>query len=100
MASIDVIQVNVIEYENDEWMMGLIGFLINRAAPEDENKARNVKLRALRFEMKNCKLYKRMKRSYGGPIPQCVNGQEAQEIMTEIHEGTFLAYQGSDTLQQ
>lgn len=74
MASIDVIQVNAIEDEDDKWMNDLVGFLINGAIQEDEKRAKKVRLQASRFEMRNSKLYKR---SYGGPMLRCVNGREA-----------------------
>lgn len=64
-ASIDAIQFNVIEDQDDVWMIDLVKFFTTEDALEDEQSARKVQLRASMFEMRNARLYKR---SYEGPL--------------------------------
>lgn len=92
-ANINMIKVNVIEEEDDEWMRDLIGFLVNGTFLGDEDMVKKVRLRAPRFEMRNGKLYKRY---YSELVLQCVNRREAREIMIDIHERTCLAHQGME----
>lgn len=63
----------------------------------NEDRARKVRLRALRFQLKEGKLYKR---SYRGALLKCVNKQEVGEVMDEVHVGTCSAHHGADALYQ
>lgn len=69
-ASIDSIQVNVVDNPQDEWMADLHKFLISGETPAEDDQSRKVRLRDPRFEVKERKLYKR---SYGGPLLKCVD---------------------------
>lgn len=94
-ASIDAILVNAINNNHDEWMEDLFKFLTDGEALSKEDRARKVRLRAPRFEVKEGRLYKQ---SYGGSLLRCVESWEAKEIMDEVHDCTCSAYQGSNTL--
>lgn len=58
-ASIDSIQVNTIDTTLDGWMEDLRKLFTNGEVPAEEDPAMKVRLRALRFEMKEGRLYKR-----------------------------------------
>lgn len=45
----------------------------------------------------NGQLYKR---SFGGPLLKCVLPEQAEEVMTEVHEGICSAHQGANTLSR
>lgn len=53
MASIDTIQVNIIEDQDDYWITNLTIFSTIWEAPKEEKRARKVQLRASRFEITN-----------------------------------------------
>lgn len=73
----------------------MINFLMTGGVTEDEGKSRKDLLRAARFKIRSEKLYKRL---FGGSLLKCVNNREAEEIMIEVHKGTYLAKQGEYTL--
>ncbi|VFQ88799.1 unnamed protein product, partial [Cuscuta campestris] len=94
-ASIEKLEVAVITGEaqsdrsnlvgaNDHWMYDLMEYLMNETLPEQDDRARKVKLRAPRFQVLDGKLYKR---AFGGPLLRCLTNREAERVIAEVHEG-------------
>ncbi|VFQ92989.1 unnamed protein product [Cuscuta campestris] len=82
---------------DDHWMYDLMEYLMDGTLPEQEYRARKVKLRASRFQVLDGKLYKR---AFGGPLLRCLTNWEAERVITEVHEGVCAAHQMSRTLSQ
>ncbi|VFQ90686.1 unnamed protein product [Cuscuta campestris] len=82
---------------DDHWMYDLMEYLMNGSLPEQDDRARKVKLRAPRFQILDGKLYKR---AFGGPLLRCLTNQEAERVIAEVHEGVCAAHQMSRTLSQ
>ncbi|VFQ65252.1 unnamed protein product [Cuscuta campestris] len=94
-ASIEKLEVAVITGEaqsdrsnlvgaDDHWMYDLMEYLMNGTLPEQDDRARKVKLRAPRFQVLDGKLYKR---AFGGPLLRCLTNREAERVIAEVHEG-------------
>ncbi|VFQ74727.1 unnamed protein product [Cuscuta campestris] len=82
---------------DDHWMYDLMEYLTDGSLPEQDDRARKVKLRAPRFQMLDGKLYKR---AFGGPLLRCLTNREAERVIAEVHEGVCAAHQMSRTLSQ
>ncbi|VFR02738.1 unnamed protein product [Cuscuta campestris] len=82
---------------DDHWMYDLMEYLMDGTLPEQDDRARKVKLRAPRFQVLDGKLYKR---AFGGPLLRCLTNWEAERVIAEVHEGVCAAHQMSRTLSQ
>ncbi|VFQ71169.1 unnamed protein product [Cuscuta campestris] len=69
---------------DDHWMYDLMEYLMDGSLPEQDDRARKVKLRAPRFQVLDGKLYKR---AFGGPLLRCLTNREAERVIAEVHEG-------------
>ena len=65
-------------------MTPIVSFLQDGRLPQNTEKAKKVKKRAVRFTILNDTLYKR---DFSMPYLRCVNKEEAKYILEEIHEG-------------
>ncbi|VFQ88657.1 unnamed protein product [Cuscuta campestris] len=77
---------------DDHWMYDLMRYLMEGSLPEQDDRARKVKLRAPRFQVLNGKLYKR---AFGGPLLRCLTNREAERVIAEVHEGVCATHQMS-----
>ncbi|VFQ97264.1 unnamed protein product [Cuscuta campestris] len=82
---------------DDHWMYDLMEYLIDGSLPEQDDRARKVKLRAPRFQVLDGRLYKR---AFGGPLLRCLTNREAERVIADVHEGVCAAHQMSRTLSQ
>ncbi|VFQ94331.1 unnamed protein product [Cuscuta campestris] len=82
---------------DDHWMYDLMEYLMHGTLPEQDDRARKVKLRAPRFQVLDGKLYKR---AFGGPLLRCLTNREAERVIAEVHEGVCAAHHMSRTLSQ
>ncbi|VFQ64725.1 unnamed protein product [Cuscuta campestris] len=82
---------------DDHWMCDLMEYLTDGSLPEQDDRARKVKLRAPRFQILDGKLYKR---AFGGPLLRCLTNREAERVIAEVHEGVCAAHQMSRTFSQ
>ncbi|VFQ69005.1 unnamed protein product [Cuscuta campestris] len=80
---------------DDHWMYDLMEYLMNGSLPEQDDRARKVKLRAPQFQVLDGKLYKR---AFGGPLLRCLTSREAERVIAEVHEGVCAAHQMSPRL--
>ncbi|XP_022019026.2 protein NYNRIN-like [Helianthus annuus] len=76
--------VNVIEIGPPSWMTPIIQYLQEGILPENKAEARKIQNKALFYEMNGGILYRR---SFLGPLLQCVDPQDASYLIREIHEG-------------
>ncbi|VFR00417.1 unnamed protein product [Cuscuta campestris] len=82
---------------DDHWMCDLMEYLMDGSLPEQDDRARKVKLKAPRFQVLDGKLYKR---AFGGPLLRCLTNREAERVIAEVHEGVCAAHQMSRMLSQ
>ncbi|VFQ87135.1 unnamed protein product [Cuscuta campestris] len=68
----------------DHWMSDLMKYLTDGSLPEQDDRARKVKLMAPRFQVIDGMLYKR---AFGGPLLRCLTNREAERVIAEVHEG-------------
>ncbi|XP_074374654.1 uncharacterized protein LOC141715068 [Apium graveolens] len=68
----------------DNWMTPYIAYLKDDTLPEDQNKARNLKYKAARFFLEDNQLYRR---TFSAPTLKCVDPNEADYCLREVHEG-------------
>ena len=65
-------------------MTPIVSFLQDGYLPQNTEKAKKVKKRAVGFTILNDTLYKR---DFSMPYLRCVDEEEAKYILEEIHEG-------------
>ncbi|XP_074336344.1 uncharacterized protein LOC141673494 [Apium graveolens] len=68
----------------DNWMTPYIAYLKDGTLPEDQNKARYLKYKATRFFLEDNQLYGR---TFSAPTFKCVDSDEADYYLREVHEG-------------
>ncbi|XP_050207935.1 uncharacterized protein LOC126657310 [Mercurialis annua] len=86
----------VLMVEGEEtWMSPLTAYLANGILPEDKKEAKRIVILSSKFGIYNGQLYKR---SFTHPWLRCVNKEEGEYIMKELHEGTCGAHDGASTL--
>ncbi|XP_074374603.1 uncharacterized protein LOC141715014 [Apium graveolens] len=68
----------------NNWMTPYIVYLRDGTLPEDQNKARYLKHKAARFFLENGQLYRR---TFSAPTLKCVDLDEANYCLQEVHEG-------------
>ncbi|XP_074351247.1 uncharacterized protein LOC141690350 [Apium graveolens] len=68
----------------DNWMTPYIAYLRDGTLPEDQNKARYLKHKAARFFLEEGHLYRR---TFSAPTLKCVDPEEANYCLREVHEG-------------
>ncbi|GFY92442.1 hypothetical protein Acr_08g0008380 [Actinidia rufa] len=69
------------------WMNGIIAYLRDGTLPPDKLQARWIQYRATRFCLLHGILYKR---SFSGPLLQCLRSEEVEYVLREIHEGVDI----------
>ena len=77
-------QVCSINNELPNWMDPIIMYLQHRELPENKSEARNLWIRAARYALICNHLYCK---SFTGPYLRCLNSEDAQRLLEEIHEG-------------
>ncbi|XP_050233119.1 uncharacterized protein LOC126681617 [Mercurialis annua] len=86
----------VLMVEGEEtWMTPLTTYLADGILPEDRKEAKKIVILSSKFGIYNGQLYKR---SFTHPWLRCVNKEEGEYIMKELHEGTYGAHDGASTL--
>jgi len=83
LPSINNADVNTVE-EKESWMAPIIQFLKFNALSSDKAEAKNLKYKSARYIMQGDSLYKR---GFSTPLMKCVDADDAQYVMKEIHGG-------------
>ncbi|XP_021971322.1 uncharacterized protein LOC110866482 [Helianthus annuus] len=82
--SVLLCQVNVIEIGQPSWMTPIIQYLQEGILPENKKEAKKIQNKALHYEMNGGILYRK---SFLGPLLRCMDPQDANYLIREIHEG-------------
>ncbi|XP_076924329.1 uncharacterized protein LOC143586738 [Bidens hawaiensis] len=77
-------QVLVIQTSVESWMTPIKVYLSSGALPAGKDEARKIKHKALIYQMINGILYRR---SFLGLLLRCVDAEDANYLIREIHEG-------------
>ena len=81
--SIEEVPTSTIQKASN-WMTPIMAFIQDGHLPQDIAKAKKVRKRAARFTILNDTLYKR---GFSMPYLKCVDEEEAEYILEEIHQG-------------
>ncbi|XP_021971367.1 uncharacterized protein LOC110866529 [Helianthus annuus] len=93
--SLSTKEVAAVESTQETWMTPIIKFLRDGTLPEGEWAARKVRVKALQYELIDGELYRR---SYLGPYLKCVDMEEAEYVIKEMHEGICGMHSGPRTI--
>ncbi|XP_076949864.1 uncharacterized protein LOC143622672 [Bidens hawaiensis] len=77
-------QVLVIQTSVELWMTPIKAYLSSGALPAGKAEARKIKQKALNYQLTDGILYRR---SFIGPLLRCVDAEDANYLIREIHEG-------------
>ena len=72
-------------------MTPIVQYLKDGQLLEDKNKARLLRLKVVRYILYNGQLYRR---GFLTPLPKCVDLEEGNYILREIHEGVCNNHAG------
>ncbi|KAL0405074.1 UNVERIFIED_CONTAM: Polyprotein P3 [Sesamum radiatum] len=92
----EVKEVQMVE-EPSSWKEKLVRYLKDASLPDDPIRAKRIKFKATRFTIVGDELYKR---TINGPLLTCVDGERAQYVLREIHEGSCGNHSGGRSLAQ
>ncbi|XP_022041920.1 uncharacterized protein LOC110944570 [Helianthus annuus] len=93
--SLNTKEVAAVESTQETWMAPIIKFLRDGILPEGEWAARKVRVKALQYELIDGELYRR---SYLGRSLKCVDMEEAEYVIREMHEGICGMHSGPRTI--
>ncbi|XP_076950400.1 uncharacterized protein LOC143623353 [Bidens hawaiensis] len=77
-------QVLVIQTEVASWMTPISAYLTSRVVPEKKSATRKIRHKALNYQVQDGIL---CRRSFLGPLLKCVDAEDANYLIREIHEG-------------
>ncbi|XP_076953175.1 uncharacterized protein LOC143627177 [Bidens hawaiensis] len=77
-------QVLVIQTGRESWMTPIIAYLSSGTLPTEKAMARKIKHKALNYQMNDGVLYRR---SFLGQLLCCVDAEDANYLIREVHEG-------------
>ena len=80
---IDPVDVQEIGFESN-WTTPLVSYLKSNALPDDKEATRKLKVQAARFILIRDILYKR---GFSHSYLRCLNPEEVDYVMREVHEG-------------
>ncbi|KAL2238352.1 UNVERIFIED_CONTAM: Transposon Ty3-G Gag-Pol polyprotein [Sesamum indicum] len=93
-AIVETLDIKAVE-QPCTWKDELMMFLSKGILPENSVRARSIKLKATRFTMIESELYKR---THEGPLLKCLNHEQAEYVLKEIHEGSCGNHSGARSL--
>ncbi|KAG5553262.1 hypothetical protein RHGRI_011205 [Rhododendron griersonianum] len=88
------VQVQAIDYSNS-WTGPIVDYIPNGTLPDDNVKARQLKIRAAKYLMMGDVLYRR---SFSLPYLRCLTTPESTKAMEEVHQGVCRDHQGGRML--
>ncbi|XP_076936106.1 uncharacterized protein LOC143603079 [Bidens hawaiensis] len=77
-------QVLVIQTGVESWMTPIMAYFSSRILLEEKAAARKIRHKALNYEVKHGVLYRR---SFVGPLLRCMDAEDANYLIREVHEG-------------
>ncbi|XP_076959018.1 uncharacterized protein LOC143634969 [Bidens hawaiensis] len=84
-------QVMVIQIGVESWMTPIKAYLSSGILPVEKAEARKIKHKALNYQLNDGILYRR---SFLGLLLWCVDAEDANYLIREIHEGICGLYAG------
>ncbi|XP_076953885.1 uncharacterized protein LOC143628100 [Bidens hawaiensis] len=84
--------VTNVETQRESWMTPIFEYLQEGKVPEDKEEERKLRVKALQYEMIEGSLYRKF---YLGPSLKCINEEEAEYVIKEIHEGICGMHMGA-----
>ncbi|XP_022027412.1 uncharacterized protein LOC110928683 [Helianthus annuus] len=82
--SVPLREVSVIQTGTTSWMTPIIMYLQSGILPENKAEARKIQYKAEHYQMADGILYRK---SYLGPLLRCVDTEDANYLIREVHEG-------------
>jgi len=82
-------------FQTNAWTIPLIQFIRDGTLPWDDKEAMKIKRKAPKFTIINEKLYKR---GFSVPLLKCLEPDEAQYVLAELHEGICGNHSGGKSL--
>ncbi|KAL5566386.1 hypothetical protein UlMin_029550 [Ulmus minor] len=83
--------------EINDWRKPYIDYLTRGSIPDNKSEEAKIRRYAVNYVMKEGCLYQK---AYIGDVLRCINGQEAKEVLWEIHEGDCGEHQGGRRLYE
>ncbi|KAL5574152.1 hypothetical protein UlMin_023749 [Ulmus minor] len=83
--------------EVNDWRKPYIDYLTKGLVPNNKSEEAKIRRYATKYVMKEGCLYWK---AYSGDILRCVNGQETEDVLQEIHEGDCGEHQGGRRLYE
>ncbi|XP_074363974.1 uncharacterized protein LOC141704674 [Apium graveolens] len=80
----EVEAMQVYEAPKETWMTPILSYIHKRTLPEDKFKAQRLRYQAARYVVYDEVLYKR---GFNQPLLRCVDEEEGNYILREVHEG-------------
>ncbi|XP_076945919.1 uncharacterized protein LOC143617155 [Bidens hawaiensis] len=77
-------QVMVIQTGVESWMTPILAYLSSGTLPEEKSVAQKIRHKALSYQVQDGLLYRR---SFLGSLLGCVDAEDANYLIREIHEG-------------
>ena len=81
--------------ELNDWRKVYLDYLIKKVMPDDQKEEQKLKKHMDKYLAKEGQLYRN---ACNGEILRCINGQEAEEVLREIHEVDCGEHQGGRRL--
>ena len=89
-------EVKVMRVSTEEsWMDSILSYIRDGILPEDRKQARKLKCRVARYTLLDGVLYRR---GFTLPFLRCLDDEEANYVLREIHEGICGNHSGVRTL--
>ncbi|XP_076890052.1 uncharacterized protein LOC143541014 [Bidens hawaiensis] len=85
-------QFLVIQTRTSSWMEPIVSYLSSGTLPEDKAEARKIRHKALWYQIHDGVLFRK---SFLGPLLRCVDAEESNYVIREIHEGICGLHAGS-----
>ncbi|XP_035838176.1 uncharacterized protein LOC110921310 [Helianthus annuus] len=82
--SVPLREVSVIQTGTTSWMTPIIMYLQSGILPENKAEARKIQYKSEHYQMADGILYRK---SYLGPLLRCVDAEDANYLIREVHEG-------------
>nr|GEU42506.1 reverse transcriptase domain-containing protein [Tanacetum cinerariifolium] len=86
---------NVTHKKEDSWMIPILEYLQFGKLPDDPQKARKLRIKALLYRIMDGTLYRR---SYLSPWLRCVGETQAKSIFQEVHQGSCGMHAGPQSV--
>ncbi|XP_074327829.1 uncharacterized protein LOC141665745 [Apium graveolens] len=93
ILEVEVMQVD--EAPKETWMMPIFAYIHKGTIPEDKFKAQRLRYQDVRYVMYDEFLYKR---GFNQPFLRCVDKEEGNYILREVHEGICSNHSGGNSL--